>query len=108
MTEIEKGLHEFHAAHIESTQDDSHDEIKPSVPASASASDSRDRSPNQPLALPETVFARVNSVVANSPADTAGLKAGDGIVRFGDVDFMNHANLSRVSTLVQSSQGVSD
>lgn len=102
MSSIEKGLHELHAAHRGSEQDASMTEST----ASAATPVQRDRPTHQQDALPDTIFARVNSVVSNSPADNAGLKAGDGIIRFGDVHFMNHANLSRVSTLVQASQGV--
>lgn len=105
MAQIEKGLHEFHAAYLESPQDNA-SEVGTSVPVRVSQSS--EQSANRPSTLPERVFARVNSVVASSPADTAGLKAGDGIVRFGEVDFMNHANLTRVSTVVQSNQGVGD
>jgi len=54
----------------------------------------------------ETPFAKVNSVVASSPAATAGLKPGDKITRFGDVDWMNHDKLSKVAQTVQQSEGV--
>jgi len=54
----------------------------------------------------EAPFAKVNSVVASSPAATAGLKPGDKITRFGDVDWMNHDKLSKVAQTVQQSEGV--
>jgi 26S proteasome non-ATPase regulatory subunit 9 len=54
----------------------------------------------------ESPFAKVNSVVAASPAATAGLQPGDKITRFGDVDWMNHDKLSRVAQTVQASEGV--
>lgn len=58
-------------------------------------------------ALPETPFAKVNSVVEGSPADIAGLKAGDRIRRFGTANWMNHEKLAKVAEVVQGSEGVS-
>lgn len=52
-------------------------------------------------------FARVNSVVPASPADQAGLKAGDTIRSFGTVNWMNHERLTKVAELVQQNEGVS-
>lgn len=57
--------------------------------------------------LTDTPFAKVNSVVPGSPADDAGLKAGDRIRKFGDVDWLNHEKLSKVAETVQRNQGVS-
>lgn len=60
--------------------------------------------------VPETLevpFAKVNSVVHNSPAETAGLKAGDLIRSFGYVNKENHDNLRRVAQCVQANEGVS-
>ena len=59
--------------------------------------------------VPETVdqpFAKVNSVVENSPAETAGLKPGDLIRNFGYVDHANHDNLRKVAECVQGNEGV--
>jgi len=50
-------------------------------------------------------FARVNSVVAGSPADSAGLKAGDEIRNFGYVNIRNHDGLKRVAECVQGNEG---
>ncbi|KAK2628054.1 hypothetical protein QTJ16_002700 [Diplocarpon rosae] len=50
-------------------------------------------------------FARVNSVVAASPADSAGLKAGDQIRTFGYVNITNHNELKRVAECVQGNEG---
>jgi len=55
----------------------------------------------------ETPFAKVNSVVAGSPADTAGMKAGDKIQRFGDANWLNHEKLSKVAQIVSQNEGVS-
>ena len=54
----------------------------------------------------ETPFAKVNSVVPGSPADQAGLKAGDTIRSFGDVNWLNHERLSKVAEAVQQNEGV--
>lgn len=51
-------------------------------------------------------FAKVNSVVAGSPADSAGLKAGDDIRNFGYVNHTNHDGLKRVGECVQGNEGV--
>jgi 26S proteasome non-ATPase regulatory subunit 9 len=51
-------------------------------------------------------FAKVNSVVAGSPAESAGLKAGDLIRNFGYVNIGNHENLRRVAECVQGNEGV--
>ncbi|KAM7223201.1 putative 26S proteasome non-ATPase regulatory subunit 9 [Rhypophila decipiens] len=50
-------------------------------------------------------FAKVNSVVENSPAATAGLKPGDLIRNFGYVNFQNHDNLTKVGECVQGNEG---
>ncbi|THV50356.1 hypothetical protein BGAL_0153g00010 [Botrytis galanthina] len=55
-----------------------------------------------PLDLP---FAKVNSVAAGSPADDAGLKAGDTIRNFGYVNHANHDGLKRVGECVQGNEG---
>ena len=51
-------------------------------------------------------FAKVNSVVAGSPAETAGLKTGDQIRNFGYVNNTNHDGLKRVGECVQGNEGV--
>ncbi|KAL2869821.1 putative 26S proteasome non-ATPase regulatory subunit Nas2 [Aspergillus lucknowensis] len=50
-------------------------------------------------------FAKVNSVVSGSPADQAGLQAGDTIRSFGSVNWQNHERLSKVAEAVQQSEG---
>jgi 26S proteasome non-ATPase regulatory subunit 9 len=54
----------------------------------------------------EVPFAKVNSVAPGSPADTAGVKPGDKIIRFGTVDWMNHDKLTKVSEVVIQNEGV--
>ncbi|KAH8815213.1 26S proteasome non-ATPase-like protein regulatory subunit 9 [Xylogone sp. PMI_703] len=50
-------------------------------------------------------FARVNSVAVGSPAETAGLRAGDEIRNFGYVNHTNHDGLKRVGECVQGNEG---
>jgi 26S proteasome regulatory subunit N4 len=95
MNVIEKHLHE-HFANVE----DGHE---PEVSAGGTA----------PAILPDSVpetfdqpFAKVNSVVENSPAQTAGLKAGDLVRNFGYVNHGNHDNLRKVAECVQGNEGV--
>lgn len=56
--------------------------------------------------LPETPFAKVNSVAEESPAAQAGMKAGDKVCSFGTVNWMNHENLRKISEVVQNNEGV--
>ena len=51
-------------------------------------------------------FAKVNSVVSGSPADRAGLRAGDAVCGFGDINWMNHERLSKIAEMVQRSEMV--
>lgn len=94
MSRIEKGLHEHHARIAEQAQSD---------PEAASRAQAAFET--VPTAL-EAPFAKVNSVVAGSPADTAGLKVGDTITKFGWVDWTNHERLSRVAEAVSQNEGV--
>jgi 26S proteasome non-ATPase regulatory subunit 9 len=96
MAVIEKRLHE----HFASLQDDDAEETAPppsldSIP--------RDSVP-EPLDQP---FAKVNSVVDNSPAAAAGLKPGDLIRNFGYVNIENNDGLKKVAECVQGNEGVS-
>lgn len=95
MALIEKRLHE----HFASVQDDDEPATIPT-----------DQSAPLPDSVPEVLeqpFAKVNSVVENSPAATAGLKAGDLIRSFGYVNRSNHDNLRKVAECVQGNEGVS-
>lgn len=96
MSKIEVGLHEHHAAYQASNS------AQTSSPAQAAGSSG---SGDQGLIDPP--FAKVNSVVEGSPADQAGLKVGDKIRKFGNVNWMNHEKLSKVAETVQRNQGVS-
>lgn len=99
MAQIEAGLHAYHASAKSSVASPAegtiHNLPNRQVPP---ASESR------PARAP---FAKVNSVVVGSPADTAGLQAGDEILVFGQVHWMNHENLTKVAETVQRNEGVS-
>jgi len=95
MGRIEKGLHAHHAAMAEAVQNGT---------ATSSALDSTAGS--SAAATLEAPFAKVNSVVAGSPAESAGLKAGDSIVKFGTVDWTNHEKLSKVAEAVSHNEGL--
>lgn len=106
MSRIETGLQEHHArAQAQATGAGA---AAPSTAASATAAVGSARlgaTQNGVSGGIEAPFAKVNSVVASSPAETAGLKAGDKITRFGSVDWMNHEKLSRVAQTVQQNEG---
>jgi 26S proteasome non-ATPase regulatory subunit 9 len=95
MAVIEKHLHD-HFASLDEEEEDT------SVASNQRTSDLRDFIPES---LDEP-FARVNSVVADSPAEAAGLKAGDIIRNFGYVNKSNHDNLKKVAECVQGNEGV--
>jgi len=95
MSRIEKGLHEHYARLAEQAQNN---------PDGANQAQAALNPAPAPIEAP---FARVNSVVAGSPADSAGLRMGDSITKFGWVDWTNHERLSRVAEAVSQNEGVS-
>jgi 26S proteasome non-ATPase regulatory subunit 9 len=95
MTAIEKGLHEHHARLRE--------QAKSGTATSAHAL----ASSSSPAPI-EAPFAKVNSVVAGSPAESAGLKVGDTLTKFGWVDWTNHDKLARLAQVVAQNEGVSE
>ena len=98
MSRIELGLHEHHAAYQASNPPTASGSSQGAMRSGRAATDQ---------GLIETSFAKVNSVAPGSPADDAGLKAGDRILKFGDVNSLNHEKLSKVAETVQRNQGVS-
>ncbi|KAI2635926.1 hypothetical protein GGS21DRAFT_489640 [Xylaria nigripes] len=94
MGAIEKHLHE-HFARMRDT-----DDVASTTPA--------DRATMMGDSIPETLdipFAKVNSVVTDSPAESAGLKVGDEIRNFGYVNKSNHDGLRKVAECVQGNEG---
>lgn len=96
MDKIEKGLHEHHAKYQAS------DEYKNSLTQPPSQPTS---SPQPTPSVPETPFAKVNSVEPASPAHEAGLKAGDLVRRFGSAIWSNHERLRKVGEVVSQNLG---
>jgi hypothetical protein len=94
---LEKGIH-AHFANLQNAQGAGPATNGTSVPPVA-------QSPTNNTAL-GTPFAKVNSVVSGSPAEQAGLKAGDAIRSFGHVNWLNHERLSKLAQVVQENEGV--
>ncbi|PSS27910.1 hypothetical protein M430DRAFT_46974 [Amorphotheca resinae ATCC 22711] len=99
MTVIEKHIHE-HFANL-AANGATEEATRTSVPTNASITSP----PSQPAQILGPPFAKVNSVVAGSPAESAGLKAGDEIRNFGYVNHTNHDGLRRVGECVQGNEG---
>ncbi|KAI1178726.1 hypothetical protein F4777DRAFT_536551 [Nemania sp. FL0916] len=95
MNAIEKYLHE-HFASLQSTAD------------TGSISNGTSRATMMGDSIPEALgvpFAKVNSVVVDSPAQAAGLRVGDEIRNFGYVNKNNHDGLKKVAECVQGNEG---
>ena len=104
MSRIEAGLHAHHA----SVQRDASLTNASNTGAGSSAPFAAASSSNAlPASVIEPPFAKVNSVVAGSPAAEAGLRAGDEIRRFASVNWTNHEKLGKIAETVQRSEGVS-
>jgi 26S proteasome non-ATPase regulatory subunit 9 len=96
MSRIEVGLHEHHARLAQQAQDGTNGSGAPQASTG-----------NASAGALEAPFAKVNSVVPGSPADSAGLKVGDSITKFGWLDWTNHDKLGRVAEAVSQNEGVS-
>lgn len=97
MDKIEKALHEHHA----NIQAEEAKRGSDSTSEQATAS----QMPTSPPPAPERPFAKVNSVEPGSPANEAGLKAGDLIRRFGSAIWSNHERLRKLGEVVQQNTG---
>jgi 26S proteasome non-ATPase regulatory subunit 9 len=96
MTRIEKFLHD-HFASLDENE---------SAPV-ASSSNSQGILPDSVSIPLDPPFAKINTVAAGSPSESAGLKPGDEIRNFGYVNRANHDNLRKVAECVQGNEGVS-
>lgn len=99
MSKIEDGLHAHHASLQAS------DSLPPSSSSQGSAAARAGRA-GGPDGI-EHSFARIGGVSTGSPAEDAGLRVGDQITTFGNINWMNHEKLSKVAETVQRSEGVS-
>uniref|UniRef100_A0A093UY06 Probable 26S proteasome regulatory subunit p27 n=1 Tax=Talaromyces marneffei PM1 TaxID=1077442 RepID=A0A093UY06_TALMA len=98
MKYLEKGLH----AHFEALQQA---QASSTTPATAVPTQQQNGTHATQNGITETPFARVNTVASGSPADQAGLKAGDVIRSFGTVNWVNHERLTKVGEVVQQNEG---
>ncbi|KAL8713212.1 MAG: hypothetical protein Q9220_002733 [cf. Caloplaca sp. 1 TL-2023] len=98
MSRIEEGLHSHHAETRELAA------RQPTTSSTQFGTTTTDNSRNETSTL-SAPFAKVNSVVAGSPAEDAGLKVGDKIRRFGGCDWINHEKLGKVADTVQQNEG---
>ncbi|KAI4153376.1 MAG: hypothetical protein LQ340_002350 [Diploschistes diacapsis] len=103
MSRIETGLHEHFA---KSKEHEIPLEPLQSTPATRGSERDTGAASRQADEEAGAAFAKVNSVVTGSPADQAGLKAGDEVRLFGDVNWLNHEKLARVARTVQRNEGV--
>lgn len=98
MAKLEDAVHEQFAA----------GKVPDAIPQSSlSSTTAGAAAATMPAAAVEPPFARVNSVVAGSPAEESGLQAGDKITRFGSVNWQNHERLGKVAQTVQQNENVS-
>lgn len=107
MKHVEKGLHAHFAALQQNATTSAFPNARSTLPTTPAIQEitSRETFPTHAGVI-GTPFAKVNSVVNGSPADYAGLKMGDTIRHFGEVNWENHEHLSRVAEVVQQNEGV--
>lgn len=98
MLKCEEGLHAFHA----SMRDASPETISRFRLETTAASPPHTSSSE----VYQVPFAKVDTVVSGSPAEEAGLKAGDLIRSFGILNGRNHEKLGKIAELVGKSEGV--
>ncbi|CAN7975379.1 unnamed protein product [Ixodes persulcatus] len=94
MKDIEQALHAFHANLPRNGN-------SPSSPA-------HEGPPNDAavdVVMPIRTFAVVKDVEIGSPADIAGLRTGDGLVKFGSVNAGNFQGVDEIATVVRHSVG---
>ncbi|XP_052803355.1 26S proteasome non-ATPase regulatory subunit 9-like [Mya arenaria] len=95
MDEIEEELYRIHAEARQSAGDKNSSQSAESLVSQASR-DAEARSRLQPIGT-------VTNIDAGSPADTAGLKVGDVVIRFGSLTSENFQGLQNIANIVQHS-----
>lgn len=103
MSHLERALH-AHFAQLQNTQGATTNGA--TVPSAMPAPTPVTNASASETSAFTTPFARVNTVESTSPADQAGLKAGDLVRGFGNVHWLNHERLSKVAETVQQNEGV--
>jgi len=98
MAVIEKHIHEHFARQTQNTRAEAFTNTEGPLATEES-------SPSRSLQVLGSPFAKVNSVVAGSPAESAGLKAGDEVRNFGYVNQSNHDGLKKMAECVQGNEG---
>ena len=96
MSRIETGLHTYHAQMQENQRS--------SESRSAATSSTSSATPSSDVTV-QAPFAKVNNVAPSSPAESAGLRAGDRVAMFGSANWMNHEKLSKVAQVVAQNEG---
>ncbi|CAN7995767.1 unnamed protein product [Ixodes hexagonus] len=94
MKNIEEALHAYHASLPQNGGSHS-----PPVHDAAALNDAVGAD------LPARTFAVVKDVETGSPADVAGLRTGDGLVKFGSVNAENFKGIDEIATVVRHSVG---
>jgi len=105
MAKIEEGLHKHWANAPTEQAPEPRTSAQPVTSSHASSTVAQAPTAVSSTAGIEAPFAKVNTVVPSSPADEAGLRAGDKITKFGHVNWMNHEKLSKVAQVVQQNEG---
>lgn len=98
-----------HKAIMKSLEEAVHERFATGKPGEQTSTQSlQDTSSASAAAVPAPVveppFARVNSVVPGSPAEQAGMHAGDKVTKFGWVNWINHERLGKVAQVVQQNE----
>eukprot|EP00347_Sterkiella_histriomuscorum_P014366 403361144 len=107
MKQIEEGLLNLHDDYKTNNINEPGEEIKSSSnedvkmeTMSQTSSASQSQMMQNEVKIP---FAWISDVIEGSPAQDSGLKMGDAIYRFGNINHDNHENLNAIVELVKSS-----
>ncbi|KAI5815092.1 hypothetical protein BZA77DRAFT_317001 [Pyronema omphalodes] len=112
MKQIELGLHAHHAAISAASEKEAEEEAEKAAAAAAAAATEKLASGSSltsavvtATAEVTTPFAKINSVESESPAEEAGLKRGDYLKKFGEVNALNHDGLKALAKEVTRNEG---
>ena len=103
MKQIEQGLYRLHTDHYMNMEEAKQGEpIQQKMEMISTSSDAGKKTEQQLIPEVKIPFAWISDVIADSPADNAGLKVGDAIYKFGDVNHANHDSLKGIVNLVKA------